>query len=956
MEAGRSPNIEIITNAELQEVSGSAGDFRVKILRRPRYVDVKKCTGCGVCSQYCPVIIPDPHDQNLSSKKAIDILYTQAVPSAYFVDPDYCLFLNKQECKQCTRACQIGAVNFDQKPEVADYQVGAIILTTGFKEFDPARISAYHYNDSPNIVTGLEFERISSASGPYMGKIQRPSDLKKPERIAFILCAGSRSSVSGNSYCSSVCCKYAVKDAIVALEHEPDLDITIFFIDMRMHGKGLENFYERAKESGVKFIRSRVSDVKRDSHTEDITVKYITEDGSLQEETFNLIVLPMGLEASHGNFALARATGIDLNQYGFCQTSLFHPLSCTREGIYVAGGFRGPMALPDTVTQASGAAVCAAELLFPARRTLVSEKQFPEERFVGEEKLRIGVFVCNCGKNIDGVVDVPEVRKYAAELSDVVMSTDNLYSCSEDAQRLIKETIVSEKLNRVVIASCSPRTHEPLFQETTREAGLNKCLVEMVNIRDQCSWVHAHEKEEATKKAKDLVRMAVAKARLIQALDEPVIDVVPKGLIIGGGLAGMTAALSLAEQGFESFLVEKTGQLGGNLHNIHYTLEGEDPQDYLKQVVDLVREHKLIQVFTEAEIESVNGFVGNFLTEINTRQGSEKKIVELQHGIIIIATGAVSFRPDEYMYGKNDNVVLQHELEGQLASSRFVPGDKDSVVMIQCVGSRDDKHRYCSSICCSMAIKNALKIKEINPSTNVYILYRDMRTYGFHEDYYAQARDQGVVFIRYDRNHKPEVAEVDGRLRVTVKDLIINKDVVIDAQLLALSTAIVPPNNEALEQVLAVPRSADGFLLESHVQLKPVDSYIDGIYICGMAQFPKPIDESIAQAKAAASKAGILLARGYVKAEPVISSCDPDICIGCGICEYFCPYNAIKMKKVGKRKKAEIITAACKGCGVCASYCPTRAISMGRFTDDQIIAQIEAFGETVMVKEQKYGE
>jgi heterodisulfide reductase subunit A-like polyferredoxin len=376
----------------------------------------------------------------------------------------------------------------------------------------------------------------------------------------------------------------------------------------------------------------------------------------------------------------------------------------------------------------------------------------------------------------------------------------------------------------------------------------------MVNIRDQCSWVHAHEKEEATKKAKDLVRMAVAKARLIQALDEPVIDVVPKGLIIGGGLAGMTAALSLADQGFESFLIEKTGQLGGNLHNIHYTLEGEDPQDYLKQVVDLVREHKLIHVFTEAEIESVNGFVGNFQT--------------------IIATGAVSFRPDEYMYGKNDHVVLQHELEGQLASSRFVPGDKDSVVMIQCVGSRDDKHRYCSSICCSMAIKNALKIKEINPSTNVYILYRD---------------------------------------------------------------AIVPPNNEALEQVLPVPRSEDGFLLESHVQLKPVDSYIDGIYICGMSQFPKPIDESIAQAKAAASKASILLARGYVKAEPVVSSCDPDICIGCGICEYFCPYNAIKMTKKGKRKKAEVIIAACKGCGVCASYCPTRAISMGRFTDDQIL-------------------
>ncbi len=944
MEAGRSPNIEIITNAEIQEVSGAAGDFHVKVARRPRYVDETKCTACGVCSQYCPVTIPDPHNQHLSNRKAIDILYTQAVPAAYAVHPDYCLFLNRQECKQCTRACQTGAINFDQKPEVSAYQVGAVILATGFKEFDPARITAYHYKDSPNVVTGLEFERISSASGPYMGKILRPSDLKKPRKLAFIQCAGSRDKISGNSYCSSVCCKYAVKDAIVALEHEPDLDITIFFMDMRLYGKGLETFYERAKESGVKFVRSRISEVKQDPDTDDLTVKYVTEDGALQQDTFNLIVLPMGLDPGQGNFALAKATGIDLNPYGFCRTDLFSPVATSREGIYVAGGFREPMALPESVTQASGAAACSAELLSPARRTLISEKTFPEERSIEQESLRIGVFVCNCGKNIGGVVDVQEVKKYAATLPDVVMSTDNLYSCSEDAQRLIKEKILQEKLNRVVVAACTPRTHEPLFQETTREAGLNRCLVEMVNIRDQCSWVHAYEKEEATKKAKDLIRMAVAKAGLIQPLDEPVIDVNPKGLVIGGGLAGMTAALSLAKQGFECYLLEKTGQLGGNLHNIHYTLEGEDPQSYLRQIVDQVKNHRSIHVITDAEVESVNGFVGNFETVIAVGQGPDKRKEELRHGIIILATGAQAYEPDEYLYGQSEHVLLQHELERRLASGSFVPTNRDSVVLIQCVGSRDDKHAYCSSICCSMAIKNALKIKEVNPSTNVYILYRDMRTYGFHEDYYTQAREQGVVFIRYDRNNKPEVTEVDGGLRVTVKDPLINRDVVIEARLLALSTAIVPQKDATLERVLSVPRSEDGFYLESHVQLKPVDSYVDGIFICGMAQFPKPVDESIAQAKAAASKAAILLARGYVKAEPIVSSCDSDTCIGCDICEYFCPYNAITMVKKGKRKKAETIVAACKGCGVCASYCPTKAITMGRFTDEQIAAQIEAFG------------
>ena len=944
VETGRSPNIEIITNAEVQEVSGAAGNFHIKVLRRPRYVDETKCTGCGVCTQYCPVTMPDPFDRNLSYRKAIDILYTQAVPSTYSVYPDYCLFLNKQECKQCTRACQTGAVNFDQKPEVSTYHVGAVVLATGFKEFDPGRLKAYSYKESPNIVTGLEFERISCASGPYMGKILRPSDLKKPQKIAFIQCAGSRTRGEGKSYCSSVCCKYAVKDAIVALEHEPDLDITIFFMDMRMYGKGLETFYERAKEAGVKFIRSRVSEVKRDADAEDLIVRYVADDGSLQQDSFNLIVLPMGLEAPDGNFSLAKATGIDLNQYGFCRTDLFSPISTSRKGIYVAGGFREPMPLPYSVIQAGGAAACASELLTPARRTLISEKAFPEESSVGAQSPRIGVFVCNCGKNIGGVVDVADVKKYAATLSDVVISEDNIYSCSEDTQALIKETIVREKLNRVVIAACTPRTHEPLFQETIREAGLNRSLIEWVNIRDQCSWVHAYEKEEATQKAKDLVRMAVAKARLIQPLDELIIDVLPKGLVIGGGLAGMTATLSLAEQGFECYLVEKTAQLGGNLHNIHYTLEGEDPQHHLKQIVDQVKKHRLIHVFTESEVEIVNGFVGNFHTVITGGQGREKRREELRHGIIILATGAMVYRPDEYLYGKSEHVLLQHELEERLSSGRFVPTKEDSVVMIQCVGSRDDKRPYCSSICCSMAIKNALKIKELNPATNVYILYRDMRTYGFHEDYYTRAREQGVVFIRHERDNKPQVTEVDGRVRVTVNDPVINRDVVIDAQLLALSTAIVPQKDDPLKGTLTVPVSADGFFMESHVQLKPVDSYIDGIYICGMAQFPKPIDESIAQAKAAASKAAILLARGYVKAEPIVSSCDLDTCIGCGICEYFCPYSAIKMTKIGKLKKAEIIVAACKGCGVCSSYCPTKAISMGRFTDEQIAAQIKAFG------------
>jgi heterodisulfide reductase subunit A len=911
---------------------------------RPRYVDNTKCTGCGFCSPYCPVTIPNPYDQNLSTKKAVDILYTQAVPSTYYVDPDHCLFLKKKECKQCTKACQAGAIDFNRKPELADYQVGAVILSPGFKDINPALLSDYLYGKSPNVVTGVEFERISSASGPYQGKISRPSDLEKPQRIAIIQCAGSRSSVSGNSYCSSVCCKYAVKDAIVALEHEPDLDITIFFMDMRMYGKGLDAFYERAREAGIKFVRSRISEINREE-TEDLTIKYVEEDGLLKQETFNLVVLPTGLEPSQGTFELAKACGTTLNKYGFCSTDLFTPISTSREGIFVAGSFREPVALPDSVIQASGAAAEAAELLTQARGSMIMKKEFADEIIQDNEERRIGVFVCRCGKNIAGVVDTSDVQKYAAGLPDVVMSTENLYSCSEDAQTIISGRILADKLNRVVVAACTPRTHESLFQETAREAGLNKCLFEMVNIRDQCSWVHSHEKDEATKKAKDLIRMAVAKAQLIQPLDELIINVIPTALVIGGGLSGMITALSIAGQGFECSIVERNRELGGNLRNLHYTLNGNDPQAYLSQVIDKVKAHERIRVYTNAEIQAVDGFVGNFRTVLTV--GDSEETIELQHGAIVLATGAKPYIPDEYLFGKNNNVILQSALESKLAHGGFVPQDDDTVVMIQCVGSRNKERQYCSSICCGMAVKNALKIKEMNPKTNVYVLYRDMMMYGFLEEYYTSARNSGIIFLRYDRHNRPEVAESGGKLTVTVKDKILGGDVTIDAGMVVLSTAIVPDRDEKLEKTLSVPRSSDGFYLESHVQLKPVDSYIDGIYICGMSHFPKNIDDAIAQAKAAASKAGMLLSRGHVKAEPIVSSCDVEKCIGCTLCTHFCPYSAIQMVKAEKGKKADIIVAACKGCGVCASYCPTKAISMGRFTDEQINAQIEAFGASV---------
>ena len=928
----------------MQEVAGDVGNFTVKVRKQPRYVDEEKCTACGVCASYCPVAVPDPYDENLGYRKAIHIPYTQAAPSAYVVDPRHCLFLNKQECKQCSRTCASEAIDFEQKSEVLTCKVGAIILSPGFSMFNHRRESIQRYADSANVVSGKEFERICCASGPYVGKILRPSDLQRPERIALIQCVGSRDKTCGNPYCSSVCCKYAVKDAIVALEHEPDLDISIFFMDMRLYGKGFEAFYERARAEGVKFIRSRVAEIKENFESKDLTLRYVTEEGSLRESTFNLVVLANGLEAPQGNSELALAANIRLNRYGFCKTDLFSPLETSRKGIFVAGAFQGPKSIPDSIIQAGGAAASAAELLVSGRGTLVSEKTYPDERSDADEAPRIGVLVCHCGKNIAGVVDVQEVKKYAATLDNVVMVEDNLYSCSQDTQELISQTIVKHDLNRIVVAACTPRTHEPLFQDTGREAGLNKCLVEMVNIRDQCSWVHMHERVAATEKSKDLIRMAVAKARHLKPLSEPFIQVTPKGLIIGGGLSGMTAALSLARQGFECYLIERSSELGGNLRQTYFALEGPNPQDQLAEVIHQVRNHELIHLFTGAAIQQIDGFVGNFRTVLSTGGGQSGSTVALEHGTIIIATGAEPYKPNEYLYGINENVVLQQTLEEKLALQKLNPGDLNQVVMIQCVGSRDETNPYCSAICCGQAIKNGLKIKELNSDTNVTILYRDIMTYGFTEDYYTLARDQGVVFVGYSPEQKPRVQSHNGKLRVELPDRFLKEHLIIDADLLVLSTAMVPSENQALHEQLAVPLSADRFFLESHAQMKPVESYVDGIYLCGQAQFPKPMDECISQAKAAASKAAILMAKGYVRAEPIVSSCNQDICIGCGICEYLCPYSAIRMVKVGKLKKAEVIVAACKGCGVCGSICPSRAISMGRFTDEQIRAQIRAFG------------
>jgi len=708
-------------------------------------------------------------------------------------------------------------------------------------------------------------------------------------------------------------------------------------MDIRAYGKEFDAYYNRAKEEyKVRFVRSRIPKVEEVPGSRNLLVRYVAE-GELKEEEFGLVVLSVGMRPPKYAKELAEILGIKLNKYTFCSTNTFSPLGTSRHGIYVCGAFAGPKDIPESVAQASGAAAEAASIIASERGKLATVKKLPPEKDVSGEKPRVGVFVCHCGINIGGTVNVPEVVEYAKTLPDVVYAEHNLYTCSEDTQKRIREKIEEFNLNRVIVASCTPRTHEPLFRETVREAGLNPYLFEMTNIRDQCSWVHIREPKKATEKAKDLVRSIVAKARLLKPLKKPTVNVIPIGLIIGGGIAGMTAALELARQGFEVHLVEKEKELGGHLRTLHYLLEGDNPKEQLSRIVKEVMGNDKIYVHLGAEVVDVSGFVGNFKSKIM----HNKQEKEIEHGIIIVATGAVEYKPTEYLCGLDPRVMTQHELEEKIAKGEF---KAEKVVMIQCVGARTEERPNCSRICCGQAIKNALKIKEISPETDVYILYKDVRSYGFKEDYYRKAAEKGVLFINYDDERKPQATNENAKLKIKFWEPVIKTEVEIEPDLVILSAATIPnPDNKRLSEMLKVPLTKGGFFLEAHMKLRPVDFATDGIFLCGMAHSPKYIDESISQACAASARATTILSKKALEMEGIVANVDEDLCSGCRICESLCPYSAIEMKEQTEEKRvAHVIEALCKGCGVCGTACPTKAITLGHFTTDEIIVQVRA--------------
>ncbi|THB78980.1 MAG: 4Fe-4S dicluster domain-containing protein [Desulfobulbaceae bacterium] len=932
------------------------GPSALKLTDQGVEVKLDACQVCGSCISVCPTDFlaidkltdkePQPllneFNEGLDQRKPVNIFYPQAVPRVPVISEESCVKLNTDFCGTCQTICGVGAIDYKQLGSSREIEVGSIIFSPGIEVFDAKLRGEYGYGEYPNVVTSIEFERLLSASGPTSGTVSRPSDGSHPRKVAWVQCVGSRDVSCNRDYCSSVCCMYATKEAFIAREHDANIEPTIFYIDMRSFGKNFDNYVERAKENGIRYQRAMISRVFEDPISNDLEVRYIDQNGVRQVETFEMIVLSVGIQVSDKTRGLAEQLDIELDRFGFAVTDGFTPLATSRPGVYVSGAFNGPKDIPETVSEASGAAQAASASLAKVRGTMLSEETLPQEKIEepGEE-LRIGVFVCHCGSNIASVVDVEDVEAYAQTLPGVVYTDKPLYTCSQDSQEQMKDIIEEHQLNRVVVAACSPTTHEPLFMSTLRQAGLNKYYFDMANIRDHCSWVHPTEPEKATEKSRRLMRMAVANAAQAKPLTELEFDVESSLLVIGGGVAGMSAALEAADQGFGVYLVEQQPRLGGQVRNLKRSWDGQDFAPFLESLEMKVLGNENIKVFTNAAVIDQGGFVGSFETEIITPTGGSRII---KHGAILLATGATESRPDIYGLNELDRVITQTDFEQLLIDEPTQAQELRSVVMIQCAGSRCEEHLdYCSRVCCNHAVKNGLKLKQLNPEARVDVLYRDMRCYGLGELDYRQARLAGINFIQYDpANAPPAVEAAQDELSISVVDPSINHQIEFTPDILVLSTGMTPVDTEELASMLRIPRNEHGFFIEAHAKLRPVDLPSEGLFMAGTAHGPKNVSETIAQAQAAVARATTILSKKKLKLSGVYSTVEPDNCAVCLTCVRACPYG---VPEINEEHTAYINPALCQGCGICVAECPAKVISMGRFEDKNLAAKLQSYNE-----------
>ena len=924
-------NIELLPYSEVTKVEGKGGDFSVSVLRKPRWVDPKRCTLCEACIKVCPVEVEREFGGGLEKRKAIYLPYPQAIPHSLVIDPKTCT-----RCGECVKVCSPGAIDLDGKEEEEKIEVGAILLGFGFEPFAAQRKGEYGFGRYENVMTSIQFERLLSTSSPTEGLPVRVSDGKKMEKIAFIQCVGSRDPSCGQDHCSTICCMYATKQAMIAKDRSPNLGVAFYYMDIRPMGKDYERYYERAKtEYGIEYIRSAISSIKELQQTKNLLLTYVKEDGTFEEREFDAVILSLGFTPPQSIKDMAQRMDLQLNQQGFCQTDEFNPAQTSVNGIFVGGAFRGPRDIPETVVEGSSAAASAASFLFP-NRLPQPPKEYPMEGALSEEIPKIGVFLCHCGEELKKTLSLFDLILETKLLKEVVHVEEVSLACLPEDLDLIKKRIGEQGLNRIVIAGCSHREIRGAMEEMARGMGFNPTLIEYANIREQCAFVHEHYPKLATEKAMALIRMAVERARRSQPIRKGKQKIDKKGLVVGGGLAGMTASLQLAQQGYEVYLVEKEKELGGNLKGSFYTLKGSNPQYLLDRLVKQIESRGSIHLYSEAEVLGFEKKNGHFRTKI--RHQNEEKI--LDHGALILATGGKEVTPKEYLYGEDSRVITQRQLEKMIHFNDEGLKNVHSIVMIQCVGSRDEEHPYCSRICCGHAVKNALKLKEKNPDMNIFVLYRDVRTYGFYESYYQEARGKGVIFIRYDLENKPKVASQDGSFQVSLFDPAMNRSITLSADHIVLSTGIEPNNHQELAKIFDVDLNTDGFFMEANPKSAPLDFVDRGKFFCGLCHSPNFIEDTISQGNAAAARASALLSKEAIEEKTYLAYVIKRLCCGCGLCVTVCPYGARVLNE--EEVKAEVIGSLCQGCGSCVIACRNAASQQKNFEKDLNLAALDA--------------
>ncbi|MFB3887038.1 MAG: FAD-dependent oxidoreductase [Thermodesulfobacteriota bacterium] len=927
--------IELLPYSEVSKVEGEGGDFSVSVVRKPRFVDPKRCTLCEACIRVCPVEVEREFGGGLEKRKAIYLPYPQAIPHSLVVDPKTCT-----RCGECVKACTPGAIDLGMKEEEEAIRVGAILLGFGFEPFWAQSKGEYGFGRYENVLTSIQFERMLSTSSPTRGFPIRISDGKKMEKIAFIQCVGSRDPSCGQDHCSTICCMYATKQAMIAKDRFPELQATFFYMDIRPMGKDYERYYERAKnEYGIEYRRCAVSTVKELPGTKDLRITYVREDGTFEEKDFDSVVLSVGFTSPRDIKDLADRMGLRLNAQGFCQTDEFNPAQTSTRGIFVGGAFRGPRDIPETVVEGSSAAAAAASFLSPDGYVPL-RKEYPSEGASGEEIPKIGVFVCHCGGELKKSLSISELidgaKGGAKGLQEVVHAEEVDWACLAEGLDLVKRRIGEQSLNRIVMAGCSHREIRKALEEMAKEMGFNPYLIEYANIREQCAFVHQNHPTWATEKAQALIRMAVERARRDRPIRKGREKVEKRGLVVGGGLSGMTASLRLAEQGYEVYLIEKEKTLGGNLRESFYTLKGNDPQAFLQHLIEQVKKSGSIHLCCEAEVFGFEKKNGHYRTKI--RHQGEEKI--LDHGALILATGGKEVAPKGYLYGEDPRVVTQRQMERMIHLKDKSLKDIRSVVMIQCVGSRDEAHPYCSRICCSHAVKNSLKLKEMNPDLNIYVLYRDVRTYGFYEIYYHEARKKGVVFVRYDLENRPEVVLRDGELQVSLFDPAMGDRVTLLSDRVVLSTGIEPNDHGELTRIFDVELNPDGFFEEANPKSAPLDSVDRGKFFCGLCHSPNFMEDAISQGNAAAARAAAILAKEEVEEKAFLAYVIKRLCCGCGLCVSVCPYGARVLNP--EEGKAEVLEGLCQGCGSCVIACRNAASQQRNFEKGMNMAVLDA--------------